>query len=915
MAHKNLSQNLLRATILVLFLTGLLAGCKVAPDTSDGGLPSLPQPKTLSDPTWIELQKVIQAAAEGREDVLSFLLYRVSIDDVKLSEDGNLAVVWIALVDKKTGAVQSAEPGMVICHKGSDGSWSVVFQADSNFAAELQAVPDTLLTKEDKMMYMPAIQQESKDGTVYKGYKLPWPGGQSKYLTGSIGHVYTYKSCPSTCRYAYDFADGTQFNIVASRAGTVKYAVWKYADGNTTNANYIILEDTSTTPTTYQVYYHLAQNSIPVALRTIGAKVKQGQFIGRVDDTGASTGNHLHFMVHTNATSYWGTSVDIRFDEVTINNGTPRLCSEASAYPELGKGCQSKYTSQNYEQTKDTEAPTGSITAPAANSVITTPEMTVSGTLYDNDEVASAQLLITTDGNWTAIGDTLSGSSFSTSINLCDADIPDGEFFLALKVIDATGNVSAEKTAMIEYTKSYACPIDPPVCTPSENQVALTSEINYQGTCQLLDIGDYPNLNRLDNIQIDQVSSVQVGSGVSLLLYPDKEFGGNLDFYQSGDPDLSDNTIGLKNAASARVVARIELPAAPTITVPEGADSDTDIQFSWTTEADTTYQAALTGPDNYNSTTDWLDTGLWHVGALPVGDYTMTVTAKNLAGTVAATTTFTVVEPVPAPVAALDALPEVTQSTAVKLTWQVSSGADLIDHFEIRYRLYATPDWSDWKKQPVADDRSAIFYGEMGNTYEFQLRAVAKNGDALDFGTDAQTRTYLTNSCVDDAFEGSDPGDDEQTSAAQLTVSVEQTHNWCPANDVDWLTFQATQGQSLEISAVPTGTNSAAVIYLYDTDGTTLLGEHHPSDANATSMLDWTVPFDGVYYLKLVPSDSKAYGTDATYTVKFIAASTASTGNIICGSVTIPAVLGGAFAITKSIRDKKKKAAKRPGWN
>ncbi len=915
MPYKNLSHKFFRAIVLVLFIVGLLAGCKVAPDTSDGGLPSLPQPKTLSDPTWIELQKVIQAAAEGREDVLSFLLYRVTIDDVRLSDDGTLAVVWIALVDKKTGAVQSAEPGLVICHKGNDGTWTVVFQADSNFAAELQAVPEPLLTKEDKMMYMPAIQQESKAGTVYKGYKLPWPGGQAKYLTGSIGHVYTYKSCPSTCRYAYDFADGTKFTLVAAKAGTVKYAVWKYADGNTTNANYIILEDTSTTPTTYQVYYHLSQNSIPVALRTVGARVKQGQFIGYVDDTGASTGHHLHFMVHTNATSYWGTSVDIRFDEVTINYGTPRLCSEASAYPDLGKGCQSKYVSQNYLKTEDTEAPTGTITSPAANSVITTPELTVSGTLYDDEEVKSARLLITTDGNWTAIGDTLSGSSFSTSINLCDADIPDGEFFLALRVTDATGNVSEENTAMIEYAKSYTCPVDPPVCTPGENQVALTSEINYQGTCQLLDIGNYPNFNKLDLIQNDQVSSIQVGSGVSLLLYPEKEYGGTLDFHQSSDADLSDNPIGLKNAASAKVVARIELPVAPAITVPDGADSETDIQFSWTTADDTTYQAVLTGPDSYSSTTDWLDTGLWHVGALAVGDYELTVTAKNLAGTVAATTTFTVLEHVPPPVAALDALPEVTQSTAVKLNWQVSSGADLLDHFEIRYRLYATTEWTDWKTQPAADDRSAVFYGDMGSTYEFQIRAVAKSGDALDWGTDAETRTYLTNSCVDDAFEGTEAGDDEQVTAAQLTVSVEQTHNWCPAKDVDWLTFQATQGQSLEFIVTPTGINSAAVIYLYDTDGTTLLGEYHPADANSEAQLDWTVPVDGIYYLKLVPNSAKTYGTDAAYTVKFTGASTATTGNIVCGSVTIPAILGTAFAVTKSISDKKKKAAKRPGWN
>jgi murein DD-endopeptidase MepM/ murein hydrolase activator NlpD len=245
----------------------------------------------------------------------------VAIDDIKFSKEKTLAVVWTSLVDKKTGEVQSSEPGLVIAHKDTAGKWSVVLQADPTFAAELKALPTSLISDEDRMQFSPAIQPISKAGVVYRGYKLPWPAGQSKRLTGSIGHFLTYKSCPSTCRYAYDFADGTMFALVAAKAGTVKFAEWRYPNGNTTNTNYLILEDTTTTPTTYQVYYHLAQNSIPQALRVVGTKVYQGQFIGNVDDTGASTGNHLHFMVHANTNSVWGSSVDIVFEDVTVNGG------------------------------------------------------------------------------------------------------------------------------------------------------------------------------------------------------------------------------------------------------------------------------------------------------------------------------------------------------------------------------------------------------------------------------------------------------------------------------------------------------------------------------------------------------------------------------------------------------------------
>ena len=47
-----------------------------------------------------------------------------------------------------------------------------------------------------------------------------------------------------------------------------------------------VLEDRTTTPVTYQLYLHLAQDSIPATLRVIGAQVRRGQFIGVADDTG-----------------------------------------------------------------------------------------------------------------------------------------------------------------------------------------------------------------------------------------------------------------------------------------------------------------------------------------------------------------------------------------------------------------------------------------------------------------------------------------------------------------------------------------------------------------------------------------------------------------------------------------------------
>ena len=94
------------------------------------------------------------------------------------------------------------------------------------------------------------------------------------------------------------------FPIVAAKGGTVYF--WKdtCANGDPSCTNSITLEDRSTTPWTYQIYNHIAQNSIPSELKAVGTPVMQGQYIANVDDTGYSSGHHLHFMVVTEDTLY-----------------------------------------------------------------------------------------------------------------------------------------------------------------------------------------------------------------------------------------------------------------------------------------------------------------------------------------------------------------------------------------------------------------------------------------------------------------------------------------------------------------------------------------------------------------------------------------------------------------------------------
>ena len=142
------------------------------------------------------------------------------------------------------------------------------------------------------------------------------------------------------------------FPLIAAKGGTVKSFKWTCPNYGTSCTNFLILEDQSTIPASYQVYYHMAYNTIPSRLRVVGAMVQQGEYVGDVDDTGDSTGHHLHYHVYTtpNTSDWsWGSSVDITFDDVPMNGGRPRTCAEAREYPDLGSQClpNNLYTSGN----------------------------------------------------------------------------------------------------------------------------------------------------------------------------------------------------------------------------------------------------------------------------------------------------------------------------------------------------------------------------------------------------------------------------------------------------------------------------------------------------------------------------------------------------------------------------------------
>ncbi len=851
------------------------------------------------------LRLALESAIQGRDDVISFLMYEVDIDHVDFSQEGNLALVWIKLVDRDSGETIPAEPGLVIARREQDQKsgqqrWKITLQVDANFSEELAKVPDSLLDGEVRTQYQPGQQKVKKDHQVFTGYRLPWEAGLAKRVSGSIGHVFVYKSCPATCLYAFDFADGTMFPVHAAKGGTVKYAIWKYPNGNTKNANYLILEDKSTTPTTYQVYYHLAQDSIPEKFRTAGAEVLQGELIGNADDTGPSTGNHLHFMVHTNSASYWGTSVDITFDEVKDNGGRPRTCAEAAQFPGYGRICSAGnlYVSSN----GDVERPTGAITSPNAAAEISKRKLTVTAKGKDDKEVTSVQLFYRFTEDWQQAGEVVKGDTLKTTLDLCALDVPDGPFSLGVKVKDQSGKDSDGIVGEIQVIKKFPCaktptpapntPTPVPDCRPGDLQVAVFAGTIYSGDCALLDLGEYPKVHAFDPVGNDNIELVKLGRNATVMLYPEGGFDGKPERITVSDVDLGDNVIGRNTVSSLKVQGLIPAPGDPQLTPPNAGDlnkapTDQDaLVLTWRLDeyAEET-RSVLTGMDEFKRELDWQTGSSWEVGKLLAGRYTWTVWARNLSGESKASLDFTVKAFDFPPESHMEPLPESLKTSAILLRWVLDEGEQDINNFQVQYRVDGTP-WQGWEVTVPGSQRQAWFLADKAGLYEFRMRAVDRGGTVEAYPKEPEAQVQVDLTCEPDAFEKL--GDSKWQSPTPLEIGEVQTHSLCPAGDEDWLTFPGVGEQQYQFLAQPVGGSAAVALRIYRAQDLWLQDSQRAQNFGEPVTLEWTAPADDIYLLRITPLDTRLTGEDARYNIKIEEIGKLHPGGLVLSSLTLP---------------------------
>ena len=646
---------LLRSFFLITLILTIIGTASGSSLTLERGIPERKSwiPKWNSDDN-IEIENALhQAISDHREEVMAFLIFDVEINRIEFAYDSDWALVWLDLIDPETGEFVPTEPGLVIASRDGD-SWHIILQSDPIWADRVVDMPYELMSEENRVVWLEQYRENviPAPSATYGVYLLPWEEGLSKTLTRSISHG-------GTGVYAFDFADGTIFPTYAAKGGTVHKAVWAYPngfdDGSCANSNYIILKDETTNPTTYQLYLHLAFESIPEGLRTPGTVVVQGQYIGDADDTGCSTGHHLHFHVHTNPSSYWGTALDITFDDVSINGGRPRTPAEAA---ETGEQGQRRYISGNVIRT-DIGSPIGGLFSPATGDVLAQSTVTLDGWVFDEDsEVAETYFLAKTDKTnaWVQVGPTFTDLSLTYEWDMCVDGVPNGSVSVGLFAEDTEGNKANLLDAQ-HFVKQFKCSPQPPACTPSAIQVALFTKSNYEGDCITLDVGSHlfaftgggfttsaispiaartaGGISLSTSLSGGTIASTLVGDKVLATLYREVNFRGRGQTFEANDSNLASDWVGVDNLPLAHVQLKTTPPFSPIPAWPatgETLPEDGSLSLVWDDGGGSLkFQARVIGSSE-TITSTWLTKSVWHLGSLMAGDYIWQVRARNDGG-------------------------------------------------------------------------------------------------------------------------------------------------------------------------------------------------------------------------------------------------------------------------------------------
>jgi hypothetical protein len=221
-------------------------------------------------------------------------------------------------------------------------------------------------------------------------------------------------------------------------------------------------------------------------------------------------------------------------------------------------------------------------------------------------------------------------------------------------------------------------------------------------------------------------------------------------------------------------------------------------------------------------------------------------------------------------------LPTPSQSTAIHLNWSATDNLAGIRSYNVRHRVNSEA----WLNQGFdRDSREWWYIGNAGNSYTFRIRAIDNAGNLEPYLEGAEVSTTIpaisTLCSTPDAWDTSAASNDNSAASATPLPNSWQTHNFCNRLttdrlfDVDWFRLNAESDLTYTIAAIPLHESTGVVIKLYDSDGTSILGESSAGKFGNTSTLFWTADQEKTVYIALSHLDGRVAGNAVAYQVAY----------------------------------------------
>jgi hypothetical protein len=379
-------------------------------------------------------------------------------------------------------------------------------------------------------------------------------------------------------------------------------------------------------------------------LKSVGAPVARGQFIGRVDNTGASSGSHLHFQIEHQPywpadNPYWSTALDMTFDDVNINGGRPRVSPLDPPYCRDNDICdvfRQTYISNNY-YLGDSMPPIGELSGVTTGETVTRETLTLSGWGSDNQSgLGYGQLKAYFNDSWHELGPHFN-PDFTYTWNLCDPTltVEDGAVSVAMLLYDIAGN-PAPLVGLRHFTKNYTCPSPPPTCIPGQNQVTLFEDPYFQGECVKFNTGEYPTANSLNPLGDDDADSILIGKNVVATLYSEENFSGHSQSVLTDTAYMQYQWVYANTLSSMKVSSRDTIPQAPILISPIEATTFREgdiIPISWMNGGGAIdYQIEIYLDSELLQTIPWQSDPVIYVDLLGQGSYSWRARGRNAGG-------------------------------------------------------------------------------------------------------------------------------------------------------------------------------------------------------------------------------------------------------------------------------------------